>query len=284
MRHSTDDPDQPVTVFDGAVARTHTPAGLSSFPGGNGGQGRVFRHNSDFADVHLRPVWLVYRPLHPKIGKAPLTNATLTGREGLIDGHRCVLLEEASAVAGVGNRVRTRRLQWWVDPRHPFCLRRHLLLLDDKVLRQLDLSYVDDARDGLQLGGWRLALYNGKSQLTERTTATVTSREINPQLDPDEFRLDYSPGTVVWDTAGKEWYVQKEGDSRRVITTEERARPGVTVEELLRTEPGMAGLPPARPRTPWRWVAIAAANAALLLVGVGLWLRHRRRAATPPGP
>jgi hypothetical protein len=172
-------------------------------------------------------------------------------------------------------------MQWWVDPRHEFCLRRHLLLLDDRVLRQLDLSYVDDARDGLQLGGWRLALYNGKSQLAETTTATVTGREINPRVDPDEFRLDYSPGTVVWDTARKEWYVQKEGDARRVITKEERARPGVTVEELLRTEPGMAGLP-ARPRGLWRWLVLAAH--VPLLGGVAWWFWHRKRAAARLAP
>lgn len=279
VRYSVDDVNNPrVVVSDGTVSKGHVARG-GIYPQNKAGEVGVYRPDAVFATPDLRPIWLVYRPTRLNSDCAALSKAVIKESVEPIEGSNCIIVEESSVVTQKDQQRRTKTRQWWVDPQREFCLKRYSVQLDGALLSQLDLFYEDAGKEGWQLSGWKTSRPDGKGVLTEVSSATVISRAINVAIDPGTFDLDIAPGTVIRDSANKSLYVQNHGGSMRPITPEEFGRRKVTVEELLRTEPGMAGLDVPQPRSQGRRVFLWLGVPLLLVVCGTLGLWYRRRAA-----
>jgi hypothetical protein len=222
----------------------------------------------DVADYHLWPVLLTYRALHSEMGRFQLNEWTMTGEKGVVQGRECVILKKKPH-QGITETC-------WVDVERECAIARYEITVHGNLLLRIDVTSKQDPSYGWLPFSWRITkLFPETSKLAESSVARVTENNIGMPLQPHLFRLDFPPGTVVWDDKEGINYVALKAGDRRIITKEER-RCGATYEQLLATESGMAGLPPERTLRRF-WVVTSTILILIsLLTGFVVWWKRAR--------
>jgi hypothetical protein len=254
------DPAYEIYAFDGEVSKSLRPADENNlhFP-----QGMVYRGKYNEAAVntaYCRPILFNFRPLHPVFG-THLDHYRISGKSGLIDGRKCVLLEWQQA----NYRVSTL----WLDPGRGFLFMRYSSRYKGNTDHKLDVHY-SELRKGEWLPiGWDIRWYRPDGTLHESFSGKVTQWSTGERMDPSEFRLDFPRGTWVTDRRndselGKytEYIILPNGQ-HRVITRKDL---GKKYEEILAESGGWFTWPAALVL-----VAIIVTGLALLGLALLVW-------------
>jgi hypothetical protein len=246
-------------VFDGKVVKEYKPQTHQAYP-----RGYIATEDPELTRPAYAPIRITYAPSRGAKNPLDIAKCWLSARQGVVDGRACLLLEE------------TPNIEWWVDPARDYTVvRRFSKGRDGQVRSWWECSYVQDAAHGWVPSTWKYASNNKDGSLQRATEYSVTAYAINPPAGEDDFQLDFPVGTFVEDLRDKKGFIVRPDDGQRVVTMAERMR-RVSYDELVKTESGAAGLPPAR--SAWagmRWISlgICVVSAVLLLFR---WLRRLR--------
>ena len=160
-----------------------------------------------------------------------------------------------------------------LDPTHDFAILRYSLN-NGNVTFELELDAT-----GEWPARWKYQDLNSETRAVFITaTMTVVSTELNPAVEPNEFKIEFPVGTFVVESLGPNMpdmeYVQRPNGERRVVTREERQR-GAVDAEILATPSGQAALQRmGKESRSWGWsVAVVI---VLLATGGWFWQRARR--------
>jgi hypothetical protein len=258
-----------IAAFDGQVRTSLRPLPKGEkFPA----QGLI-GHDAGIvlADIAVMPVLWHFCPESRAIDS--LKRYSVTEERAKFDGADCVVLAEAP------RRVSEVRGTMWLEPKRGFIVRRWIDRLGSVVFSQIDVFYRDDPQHGPVLTGWKWLEQTQEGAMRRLVEAEVTRTELNQAIDPGEFRVQFPPGTLVFELRSerstdeeKTFFVLPDGTMRPVTRMELTRR--VTPEMLAATKPGEAGLlQPRGSRTLWiTAIAVLALSIALVL----LW-RGRKR-------
>jgi hypothetical protein len=253
--------DTDVVSKDGTIKSYMRPGGFDH-PVGNINQGKV----SDVPRVNnARPLFQILRSL--SVGFFVPQNYVMANESGFIDGRPCQILQ-----------TQPTNIRWslWVDPSRSFSLVRYSLSSEGKILLTTDLTYTQSSEHGWVAVGWKIVETDRSGSLKRSTNATVTHWEINTPIPPNEFDLDFPPGTLVRDfTTTTEWgstsqYIAREGGKKRIVSQGDR---GATYEQLLASETGTARLPRG-PSALRMWAIVICILLSLACIVVVLWQRR----------
>jgi hypothetical protein len=214
-------------------------------PGPEPSQGFIneSEENQDARDnFHIEPILFFARPLDPVFGctknlhnRPPKGGAQLELKN--LDGTFCAVLTEQFS--------RYQR-EVWVDPGRDYVVVRYVVSLDGKPSYQMDLKYVPDEKLGWLPNSWKVERWlPAGEQLFETVAAQVTSLEIDPKIDEEEFRPPFPAGTLVRDARDDIDFIVLPDGRQRFITKEERQQ-GAKYETLLKTKTGEAVVTPPR--------------------------------------
>ena len=266
-------PRRAVYAFNGKTNRSLSSAREVPYAEGIVSSGDGF---NDRSNLNIAAILFAYRALHRDGLVAKLKAYRIEIGHYVVNGTRCVLLRENTQDPNTG-----MRLSLWLDPAKDLVLVRYAEHYDDRpgkpprLWAQLTVSYTDDAEYGPVPSTWSVDFMqeDGESLRTS-VRAKVVEYTFNRPIASEEFDLPFPTGTYVVDNIQSTEWIQLEGERQRVVTREETLREGVTYEELLATESGMAGLN----RGNGGWVLwSAAAIACLVVVGVLLrWVLKRK--------
>lgn len=145
--------------------------------------------------ARLRPVMAHYRPSHGDLSQ--IRRYSFTGRRGQIDMSSCIVLEAsvgADAISGVKRSI-------WVDPERDFIVRRWMSELDGRTLGKTDLFYSEDRAHGWLPSRWEYLEHGKDGVLRDSVKATVVEQALNVAMEPEDFRLEFPPGTHLTDHA-----------------------------------------------------------------------------------
>lgn len=249
---------------------------LGSAPGtptGDHPWGYIEPERGRTSDYHLKryaPVFTFCRPFAPDVLRDDIRTGAVSANS-MIQNRECVVLRIPAE--------RGREATYWLDPEKDFVVVQAIWDFPKRQDR-LAVDYVTmpgDAKVPWRPSAWSFSSWDVTSatpQLKESVTARVTRWSLNEGADDAEFELEFPPGTWVIaldDRGDRSDYLVKDADARRPIYDSELDR-GATYEELLKTEPGTAGVQSRRPRVRWTLAFLA----CLLLIVIPLFLRWRR--------
>jgi hypothetical protein len=170
-------------------------------------------------------------------------------------------------LAGTTCAVLTRRTRTgvihslWLDPDAGFAVRKCVERYGNTIRSRREISYSTDAQLGLVPSGWKSAEYGPDGDLRTSEVVELTGVELNVPLDDTIFHVDFPTDTLVYDAVDtaetsepERSYLVLEGDRKRPVTKEELSRKHVTLDELVSTQPGEAGLPHRRSGTYRVWL------------------------------
>ncbi len=155
--------------------------------------------NAKHADVHniyLAAILCHWRPLSPTIGVFHVDELKLVSADEKLGRERVLLLEQ---------RKDDQISRYWVAPEKEMSMVRHTRTWKDKLTAQLDVEYKHDAKLG-----WVPSKWKGTTSF-ESATDTVTELEVNLDVLPATFDIDFPPRTRVYDRINKtSWVVKPE--------------------------------------------------------------------------
>jgi hypothetical protein len=223
-----------VATFDGHVARSLF--GVARVWGGQqapvGFIEKEAQH-TDYNNYHLMPVLLLYRGCDPKTGGRNLGDYAVSGKTGIIEGRRCVLVEKSHPSSFVET--------FWLDADRDFIVLR---VVDSMPGGQqtTDISYRKDGAYGFVPTTWRHVEIGCPSGVVfGHTSGTETKCEVNGAIVPGEFDCEFPVGTVVKDLRAGTTFITLAGVKQRMVTNDEINR-GASYDEMLATESGQAGI------------------------------------------
>jgi hypothetical protein len=230
-------------------------------------------------DPQIQPLLLLFRPLNTgsiAFKNFPNQFSEVPGRS-VIDERSCVQLKEGARTRG--QLVTTV----WVDPERDFVVTRVVLSDDERPHAQWTFHDFIQTEHGWVPRKWTRTFLGRSGSVLSSASATVRDFELNRPVDPNEFEVEFPPGTWVTDMRGKEevQYIVKEGGERRLILREERVG-GATYEQFLTTETGRALEQPQKDRGR-RVLGTALAAAVVVVVFVVARRSWRRKAGGPSG-
>lgn len=222
---------------------------------------REERRHTEISNLHIRPLLMLYRAMHPAM--SPIRNARyqLSGRTATVGGRVCIEL-----VAVAPGRARN---QIWVDPTRGFLPMRYVVSLDAVDLGKVDVEYRADPTAEWVPISWTLISRHTDGTLLSSSRAKVTASNFNAQIPNSEFDPTFPVGTYVVDLSNKQHFIQKENGRVRKVLPAERAR---SYDELLNSEP-----PSSVTRRRWvTWMALGSGLVAATLFVA--WIFRRSRA------
>jgi len=225
--------------------------------------------------VNVKPLVAHYRPTTPHL-VAGLRRRSFIGRRGDIDISSCIVLEGSSGIdakTGVNRTI-------WLDPDRGFIVRRWATELRGKPLSQFDVLYVEHPTHGWLPSRWRYLAHSPEGRLRESIEGRVIEQQINVKMKPEDFQLEFPPGTLVGDGTspeGRQQYVIcADGTTRRVF--QEELNRGATLEDLYNSPPGQAALP--RRTSTWKYFTVGLVVVLAVIVGVVVVREIRQHAAS----
>jgi hypothetical protein len=225
------EPQSYLAVFNGEtckVLRSYGPNHESTWPQGTI---RAEKKHVD-ANVHLlQPVIMTCRGMTSGMRGCDLNEFALTGRKVIINSHLCWELQYRLPSAHL-------EVQLYVDPERDFVILRYLTLVKGIVKRKIDVRFETTPQKEWLPKEWTIISNVPNGTLEESFQSSVTYYEVNPVVSPNEFELEFPPGTLVHDSKNKQdWIVKSDGAGRRLIPRDEM---GIPYQQLLATEPGNA--------------------------------------------
>jgi hypothetical protein len=222
--------------------------------------------HTDAAMVYLRPLMLWCRPLDPLLGA--LLGEQLELRAALPPGSGPdgVLVRHPAANGG--------RHEIYVDPARSYVPTRLANYDSQNVLRiQSAIQYRHDAQHGWLPSEWDVSCLDKDGLVLESVKARVEDIAINVNPPPEEFEINFPPGTWVNDAKRSKSYIVRASGGKREVLMAERVR-GATYADLVASDSGRAL---ERGTSHWTAVLIGLIGACGLFVVVRILLRRRLR-------
>lgn len=230
--------------------------------------------NMTAGDISAWPVRAAFRGPVTNISGIDLAHFS-TARRTTLAGHSMIEL--------VRQRTETRgEAKVWVDPAQDYAPYRY-----DSYARNGELIHRITATSRKDPSGlwvptsWTVVVYEQK-KLVRAVEATIRELVINLPTSPEDFKITFPPGTIVYDQTGPQprEHIVREGGDRRDVLPEER---GASYEDLIRTEagdlaPGGRSSFVSRNRT---WVI--AVGGSLVVAAVAVLVFRRVRWGRPAG-
>jgi hypothetical protein len=166
-----------VSVFDGQMGKSRLSS-LNDSPPAVILQGKT---NQDAQNLDSRPLLMALRPLDPVMGHLLIDRAVTNQGRSFYKGRSTMILEERHDPSGWKTSL-------WIEPERDFLVSRYRVVFEQKVIADIDIDYVEDARWGWVPGGWRITamLADGSKRLVAE--AKVTSYSINQPIGIEEFQ------------------------------------------------------------------------------------------------
>ncbi len=166
-----------VTVFDGRVGTTR----LSSFLDHPPETITQTTANVDAQNLDSRPILMAFRPLDPIMGHRLIDRAITNLSRTFYRGKSTFLLEERHDPSGWKTLL-------WIEPERNFLVSRYVMSFEQKMIVDIDIDYLQDARWGWIPSGWRVTemLADGSRRVV--SVAKVTSYSINVPIGTETFR------------------------------------------------------------------------------------------------
>jgi hypothetical protein len=215
------------------------------------------------------PILINYRPLDPELGQMDKAKCTLSNDSALIDGERCVIVEQQEA---------SMKTCVFLAPKHDYAVMRYLHTYGGKTGFQCDIHYSQDGANGWVPHAWESTSFRVDSmQMMEHATARVVEYRINCPLDESEFDFDFPAGAKIYDLRDGTRFIVLPGGKRRYIMDEEIRR-GANDGQLMASDPGMAALS-TNSTWGWRGLGTRMALAIGVLSGAAAMLWRKELAA-----
>ena len=165
--------------------------------------------------------------------------------------------------------------EYAVDPGRDFLIARYEVLNQGKTIVSIDINYAAEPRVGWMPSAWHTIFLGPSGNLIIDHKGRVTACAVGERPDPSSFELPFPPRTWVRDDSlGESYIVKDDGGERRIAKGE--MRPGITFNDLIKSEPGMAGVS----RAPaWRSWTLTIAVGVFLASIMTLFVRRLRAAA-----
>lgn len=166
-----------VTAFDGRIGTTR----LSSFMDHPPETIAQTTANVDAQNLDTRPILMAFRPLDPVMGHRLIDRAITNLSRTFYRGKSTFLLEERHDPAGWKTLL-------WIEPERDFLVSRYVMSFEQKMIVDIDIDYLEDARWGWIPSGWRVTemLSDGSRRVV--SVAKVTSYSINVPIGTEAFR------------------------------------------------------------------------------------------------
>jgi hypothetical protein len=166
-----------VTVFDGRIGTTR----LSSFMDHPPETITQTTANVDAQNLDTRPILMAFRPLDPVMGHRLIDRAITNLSRTFYRGKSTFLLEERHDPSGWKTLL-------WIEPERNFLVSRYVMSFEQKMIVDIDIDYLQDARWGWIPSGWRVTemLSDGSRRVV--SVAKVTSYSINVPIGTETFR------------------------------------------------------------------------------------------------
>ena len=166
-----------VTVFDGRIGTTR----LSSFLDHPPETITQTTANVDAQNLDTRPILMAFRPLDPVMGHRLIDRAITNLSRTFYRGKSTFLLEERHDPSGWKTLL-------WIEPERNFLVSRYVMSFEQKMIVDIDIDYLPDARWGWIPSGWRVTemLSDGSRRVV--SVAKVTSYSINVPIGTETFR------------------------------------------------------------------------------------------------
>jgi hypothetical protein len=180
-----------VDVFDGNQSKSYVnPAsGKMNHP-----QATIRNATASESAMRYAIVPILYRvgPSDPKFFEE-LARYKVSNGPSVIRGRSCVELVELSATAN-------HRQVLYLDLERDFALVRHMTVVDDRPLWQIDSTNKIDPVLGWMPESWEYIIKVGRGkQVLQSGRTTVKSYELVPGFDKQEFDITFPAGTLVSD-------------------------------------------------------------------------------------
>ena len=166
-----------VTIFDGRIGTTR----LSSFLDHPPETISQTTANVDAQNLDTRPILMAFRPLDPVMGHRLIDRAITNLSRTFYRGKSTFLLEERHDPSGWKTLL-------WIEPERNFLVSRYVMSFEQKMIVDIDIDYLPDARWGWIPSGWRVTemLSDGSRRVV--SVAKVTSYSINVPIGTETFR------------------------------------------------------------------------------------------------
>lgn len=216
------------STFDGADTILYFPPAQ---PGqqGNATVSAPDRH-PDGENLYIKALLLAFRPFDEKLVRIVREDyIVVDDPSAIVDGNKCDVLQSKSG--GLRRVI-------WVDPAREDLILQYKEIVDGALIIQLAIKYQDHPELGWIPNEWKADWLNADGSVAESARTRLLNAEINIPLKPDEFRIQFDPGTLVTDLRNGTHFVVKMDGTQRDITREEL--PQATFDELMRTKTGEA--------------------------------------------
>jgi hypothetical protein len=177
------------------------------------------------------------------------------GKPGVLDGKE-VQVVYVDPPAGGGDT----RLELWVDAGMDSAIRRCVELRAGSPVRQTNLRYTE-VNGRYQISAWDWVSFGANGAPNSAEEMEVVEYQQNGDLEPSYFRIEPTPGMVVFDgSTGEHYLVESPNGSR------------VSAVEAVEASRGK--------RIPWMpWAAVAAVLTGCLWAGARFYRGRRARTA-----
>ncbi|HMI42491.1 MAG TPA: hypothetical protein VK516_02645, partial [Gemmatimonadaceae bacterium] len=137
--------------------------------------------NIDAQNLDTRPILMAFRPLDPVMGHRLIDRAITNLSRTFYRGKSTFLLEERHDPSGWKTLL-------WIEPERNFLVSRYVMSFEQKMIVDINIDYLQDARWGWIPSGWRVTemLSDGSRRVV--SVAKVTSYSINVPIGTETFR------------------------------------------------------------------------------------------------
>jgi hypothetical protein len=254
-----------VSAFDGEISKSYYSPGPIEF-----GKGFIYAHkvSSAVKEAATQPLLRNYRPLHPSMDPFRPEDYVIVPERGIVENRSCTILRQKP-----NSKQSVSTNEWWVDPGRDFVITRHRLLNNNtgKPAMQATLTFGRDDQVGWIPRSWNIVWFKADGAFQQSMDCTATKVAINTPTTPQDFRVEFPPGTLCYDYRTNTESIVREDESLRVIDKSEYG-PDTTYQKLLDTDPHRKPL--------WR-SSFAIVNLVLLsALGIFIvwrWFRRHRR-------
>ncbi len=166
-----------ISVFDGQMGKTRLSSLLDSPPAATS----QAMTNVDAQNLDTRVIMMALRPLDPAMGHLLIDRAVTNQARTFYKGRSTFLLEERHDPSGWKTVLR-------IEPERNFLVSRYEVLFEQKLIVDIDIDYVEDARWGWIPNGWRVSQMLADGSMRLVAEAKVSSYSINQPIGIEEFR------------------------------------------------------------------------------------------------
>jgi hypothetical protein len=166
-----------VSVFDGQIGTTRITSLLSSPPGT-----RIqTTANVDAQNLDTRPILMAFRPLDAAMGHRLIDRAVTNLVRTFYRMKSTFLLEERHDPSGWKTIL-------WIEPERDFLISRYVVSFEQRIIVDINIDYVQDARWGWIPSGWYVTEMLSDESRRLVAVAKVTSYSINVPIGTEQFR------------------------------------------------------------------------------------------------